>query len=156
LETRKEKSIHTQQHKTQCQRLWCSIWGTGASCCCETDVCSYTLSGRGVAVWQVQDREWCWLLSLLGKSEITSYIYMAGMMVTISLCSNYEFKVGKPPTTASAKHFFEQPTVGWNFTFNQSPSLTQDSNYMIVRDPMKFLPVFLKVKKQVLSDGIKE
>ena len=80
---------------------------------------------------------------------------ISGTEVTICSAPNYEFKTGRPPTTQAQKRkMVDKPPVGRNFRIHQIQSLIQDSNYMVIRFPMKFLSVFLRVDEHVLRDGI--
>jgi hypothetical protein len=74
---------------------------------------------------------------------------IAGTTVRISSKSNYEFKPGK--LTKKAK---ETPAVGIDFTFDKCQALIQDSNYIVIRDPLKFVSSTLRVLRQDLHDAI--
>jgi hypothetical protein len=84
-----------------------------------------------------------------------SLLAIAGTEVTISAPPNYDFKKGKPITTAAQrKRLVDKPPIGRNFKIHHIQSLIQESNYMVIRYPMKFLSVFLRLKEQRLLDGI--
>jgi hypothetical protein len=79
-----------------------------------------------------------------------------GPMIHISSRLNYEFKPGKSPTSlAGTKKIKEQHAIGQRrFPVDQCRELIEESNYMIINDPLKFLSYFLAVPKQVLHDVI--
>jgi hypothetical protein len=78
----------------------------------------------------------------------------AGTEVTICAAPNYDFKKGKSPSMAAArKRYVDKPPVGRNFGIHQIQSLIQESSYMVIRHPMRFLSHFLRVKEMKLRDG---
>jgi hypothetical protein len=85
-----------------------------------------------------------------------SLLEISGTEVIISAAPNYDFKNGKPLSTAAQRRrWVDRPPIGRNFKIHDIQSLIQDSNYMIIRYPMKFLNIFLRLKdEQKLLDGI--